>query len=137
MIQVIDIATETKRLSPIQNRGPHTTEVDVIAAFATLGQGDFPNTGVYLGSFDGDAGWERHVTGDELVQVIAGSAEFDIIVDGERHMHELTPGLLLIVPKGCWHRFRSPEGVTVLTATPRQDEAHTFIEDPRSMQTGN
>ena len=31
----------------------------------------------------GNAGWERHLNGDELVQVVAGSTEFDIIVEDD------------------------------------------------------
>jgi len=37
----------------------------------------------------------------------------------------------LIVPKGCWHRFRSADGVTLMTATPKGEEPHLFVDDPR------
>ena len=104
-----------------------------MAAFATLGIGDFIDCGVFLGSFDGNAGWERHLKGDELVQVVAGETEFDIIVADERSTLRLRAGHLVVVPQGCWHRFRSATGVTVLTATPRHDEEHTFVDDPRHM----
>ena len=42
----------------------------------------------------------------------------------------LAGGMLVVVPRGCWHRFQSQEGVTVLTMTPRPTE-HTVKEDPR------
>ncbi len=133
MIKAITISDRVAQLTPIRNRGPHTTEDDVMAAFATLGTGDFLDCGVFLGSFDGNAGWERHMKGDELVQIVAGSTRFDIIVDDDKQTLELEAGMLVVVPQGCWHRFRSDKGVTVLTATPQKDEQHTFVDDPRTM----
>ena len=131
MIRAITIDQAIRNVTPIANRGPHTTNDDVAAGFATLGNGDFLDAGIYLGTFNGDSGWERHLKGDELVQIVAGSTEFDIIVDDDKQTLELSAGMLVIVPRGCWHRFRSPQGVTVLTATPRSDEDHTFVDDPR------
>ena len=133
MITPINIDERIKGITALTNRSEHTTEDEVQAAFATLGVGDFRDAGVFLGSFDGNAGWERHLKGDELVQVLAGSAQFDIIADDDKQTFELTPGMLLVVPQGCWHRFRSEDGVTVLTATPRRDEQHTFVDVPRLM----
>ncbi len=133
MINPVKIDEEIARLVPLTNRGENTTEDDVVAAFAELGNGDFVDAGIFLGSFDGIAGWERHMKGEELVQVVAGSTEFDIIVDDVKTTLELSAGMLLVVPRGCWHRFRSEAGVTVLTATPRNDEEHMFVDDPRRM----
>ena len=133
MVKAIVLEKEIADITPIKNRGQHTTEEDVTAAFATLGIGDFRDTGVFLGSFDGNAGWERHMKGDELVHVIAGSTDFDIIEDDELQTLELSAGMLVVVPQACWHRFRSKDGVTVLTATPRKDEYHTFVDDPRTL----
>lgn len=133
MIQPKNVNSELKRITPLTNRGPHTREEDVEAAFAMLGVGDFHDAGVFLGSFDGNAGWERHLKGDELVQILAGSTQFDIIIDDDKQTLDLSEGMLMVVPQGCWHRFRSTSGVTVLTATPRHDEQHTFVDDPRDM----
>jgi mannose-6-phosphate isomerase-like protein (cupin superfamily) len=133
MIKPVIIDDRIKGLTVLANRGAHTTEEEVEAAFTTLGVGDFRDAGLFLGSFDGNAGWERHLKGDELVQIIAGSADFDIILEDEKHTLELGAGMLVVVPQGCWHRFRSADGVTVLTATPRSDEQHTFVDDPRRM----
>ena len=133
MIKAFKLDDEIAGLTPITNRGAHTTEDDVEAAFVELGSGDFIDAGIFLGSFDGSAGWERHMKGDELVQVVAGSTEFDIIIDDDKRTLELSAGMLVVVPRGCWHRFRSEQGVTVLTATPRMDEEHTHVDDPRNL----
>ncbi len=134
MIEPIKVADRMAALSPIRNRGEHTTEEEVMQAFATLGEGDFLDCGVFLGSFNGNAGWERHMKGDELVHVMAGATQFDIIVDDEKQTLDLEAGMLVVVPRACWHRFRSDDGVTVLTATPQNDETHTFVEDPRTTE---
>ena len=85
---------------------------------------------MYLGSFDG---WERHLKSDEMVHIVAGSTHFDIIIDDDKHTLELDAGMLIVVPQGCWHRFRSDDGVTVLATTPQNDEEHMIVDDPRSL----
>ena len=131
MVEIIDIKALTAHVKPIVNRGPHTTENEVEAAFASLGQGDFKDANIFFGSFDGCAGWEKHPAGEELVQIVNGATEFDIIVDDELKTLQLSSGNLIIVPKDSWHRFRSKAGVTVLTATPKGEEPHLFVDDPR------
>ena len=131
MVDIIDIKELTGHIKPIANRGPHTTEDEVFEAFRSLGVGDFKNADLYFGGFDGNAGWERHPAGDELVHVIAGATEFDIIVKDEIETLQLVAGNVVIVPEGCWHRFRSADGVTLMTATPKGEEPHLFVDDPR------
>ena len=133
MVNIIDTKALAGRLKSIVNRGPHTTESEVFEAFSSLGQGDFKDANIFFGKFDGNAGWERHPAGDELVHIIEGATDFDIIVEDELETHQLTCGNLVIVPKGCWHRFRSKDGVTVMTATPRGEEPHLFVDDPRDL----
>tara|TARA_Y100000588_G_scaffold380197_2_gene463690 strand:+ start:130 stop:531 length:402 start_codon:yes stop_codon:yes gene_type:complete len=133
MVQPIKINERIQKLTILKNRGAHTTESEVENAFATLGVGNFLDAAVFLGSFDGNAGWERHLKGDELVQIIAGETEFDIITNDVLQTLKLDSGSLMVVPQGCWHRFRSSQGVTVLTATPQKDEEHTFVDDPRNL----
>jgi mannose-6-phosphate isomerase-like protein (cupin superfamily) len=38
-------------------------------------------------------------------------------------------GMLAVVPRGRWHRFQAPDGVTLLTATPQPTD-HSTAEDP-------
>ena len=133
MIEAIRIDEQVAKLVPIKGRGPQTTKAEVSQAFSELGVGDFLDCAVYLGSFDGEAGWERHMKGDELVQVLSGSTAFDIIEGEELQTLELEPGMLVVVPRTCWHRFRSAGGVTLLTATPRNDEEHMHVDDPREL----
>ena len=133
MVEIININELSEHITPIENRGPHTTEAEVFKAFKSLGRGNFKDANVYFGGFDGNAGWERHPAGDELVHIIAGSTKFDIIVGDEIETLNLQAGNVVIVPKATWHRFRSKNGVTVMTATPKGEEPHMFVDDPRKL----
>jgi mannose-6-phosphate isomerase-like protein (cupin superfamily) len=44
----------------------------------------------------------------------------------------MTAGMLIVVPRGHWHRFHAPGLVTVLSATPQPTD-HTSAEDPRTV----
>ena len=46
--------------------------------------------------------------------------------------HHLAAGMLLVVPRGCWHQFVSDRGVKVMTATPQPTE-HLHVDDPRTV----
>ncbi|MBO88904.1 MAG: hypothetical protein CMP14_05240 [Rickettsiales bacterium] len=133
MIEVINIEDLVGQIKPIVNRGPHTTEDEVFEAFRSLGVGDFKNANLYFGGFDGNAGWERHLAGDELVHVIAGATNFEIILEEDIETLQLSAGNVVVVPKGCWHRFQSANGVTLMTATPKGEEPHLFVDDPRQV----
>ena len=42
--------------------------------------------------------------------------------------------MVAIVPQNTWHRFHSPDGVSLVTATPKPTEHLTVdIEDPRTL----
>ncbi len=98
------------------------------AAFAELGA--INNGRIFAGSYQGFTAWERHGNGDELVQVIDGMTEITILTDDGAETHELTAGSFIVVPQGLWHRFNTPDGVTVMTATPMPTD-HSNAEDPR------
>ncbi len=129
MLKTVDVNQELAGLKTLEGRGPDTTEEEAQASFAKFA--DFRDGGIFATSFSGSSGWERHPKGDELVHVLEGSTRFDIIIDDQIESHDLTAGSLLVVPKGCWHRFESENGVKVMTATP-QPTAHSHVDDPRT-----
>ena len=128
MTQAVDIAAALAGRPVLSGRTANTSEADAEAAFATLSP--FRDGGVFAGSFDGVSPWERHPNGDELVHILDGATTLTIIIDDEPRVFEMMGGMLVVVPQGCWHRFESPNGVTVLTMTPQPTE-HTSEEDPR------
>lgn len=133
MIELLDLRRDLDDLVLLEGRGAHTTEAEAQASFRKLA--DFRDGGLFAAHFSGSSGWERHLKGDEIVQILEGSTRFDIIVDDRIESHRLTAGALLVVPRGCWHRFTSEEGVKVMTATPQPTE-HLHVDDPRATEAG-
>ena len=105
----------------------------MVSGLAILGNGDFHDAAINLGTFNGDAGWERHSQGDEIVHIVAGETDNQLLANGERQTIHATAGDLLVVPQGTWHRLQSEKGVTVLAATPEGHEDHAFVDDPRTL----
>ena len=74
------------------------------------------------------------VEGQELVQIVDGSATLHIVTDDGPKSYAVTAGMTIIVPQATWHRFHSPEGVSLVTATPKPTEHLTVdVEDPRTL----
>jgi mannose-6-phosphate isomerase-like protein (cupin superfamily) len=68
--------------------------------------------------------WERHPTGDELVYLISGDAEFLMETDSGSSAVALQPGHATVVPTGAWHRavVRSPSRLLFVTPAPVHTE---------------
>ena len=49
--------------------------------------------------------WERHPGGDELVHILRGRARLELRTDAGTEDYELSSGMILVVPRGLWHRF--------------------------------
>ena len=127
MVKAIDIQQALSTTTPLKGRRPDTQGDEASKAFATLAP--FGEGAIFTGSFEGESPWERHNKGDEIVQILAGETELTILAGDEAHVLTLKAGMLTVVPQGCWHRFRAPKGVTVMTATPQPTDHQT--DDPR------
>lgn len=128
MLKATHIRNAIEGLPILKGRRPETPADAEDSVFAVLAETD--RTGVYAGSFDGESPWERHGNGDELVQVLNGSTRLSILTDEGRTDLDMTEGMVTIVPKGCWHKFIAPDGVTLMTMTPTPTD-HSTAEDPR------
>src|SRR3989449_2165526 len=134
MIRILDRKVEFAKLALLRGRTPQMTEVERkgTGAFATLAP--FRDGNVFSAKFAGDGAWERHPNGDELVQIVDGSATLHIMTDEGPTSYPVSAGMMVIVPQGTWHRFHSPEGVSLVTATPKPTEHLTVdVEDPRTL----
>ncbi len=127
MVEAVDIHKEIARRPFLHGRSA-ATESAAGEAFATLAA--FGNGAIFAGGFSGETPWERHINGDELVQILDGRTALTILTDSGPETLDMTAGMLAVVPQGAWHRFHAPDGVTVLTATPQPTD-HSFAEDPR------
>ena len=134
MVTILDLKAELTKLTLLRGRRPETTEVERKASggFATLAP--FRDGNIYSAKFAGDGAWERPPNGDELVQIVDGSATLHVMTDDGAKSYAVSAGMLVIVPQGTWHRFHSPEGVSLVTATPKPTEHLTVdVADPRAL----
>ncbi len=135
MITIVDLKAELGKLAMLRDRRPETLEAErrESGAFATLAP--FRDGNIFSAKFSGNGAWERHPNGDELVQIVDGATRLHIITDDGPQTHELTGGMLVVVPQGAWHRFEAPEGVCLITATPKPTEHLTVdVADPRTLE---
>jgi len=134
VITIVDVKAELAKLTTLRGRRPEMTEADRKGtnAFATLTP--FRDGNIFSAKFAGNGAWERHPNGDELVQIVEGATTLHIATDEGLQSHALSAGMLVIVPQGMWHRFEAPDGVCVMTATPKPTEHLTVdVEDPRTL----
>ena len=134
MITILDLKAEITKLTLLRGRTPQMTEVErrATGAFATLAP--FRDGNIFSAKFAGDGAWERHPNGDELVQIVDGSATLHIMTEDGPKSYAVSAGTMVIVPQGTWHRFHSPEGVSLVTATPKPTEHLTVdVDDPRTL----
>jgi mannose-6-phosphate isomerase-like protein (cupin superfamily) len=134
MTAILDLKATLAKMPTMQGRRPESTEAERKATGAFVTLAPYRDGNIYSAKFAGRAAWERHPNGDELVQIVDGSTTVDIIVDDKVETHQLSAGMTVVVPQGAWHRFHAPDGVSLVTATPRPTEHLTVdVEDPRTL----
>lgn len=131
---IIDLNAELARLTMFRGRTPQSTMADRKGSAARLAP--YRDGALTATKFAGKGHWERHLTGDELIHVLEGNATLEIVCDdGAPKSFELRAGMIAVNPQGAWHRFRSSEGVTLMTATPFPGETIELdVDDPRTAQ---
>ena len=80
--------------------------------------------------------WERHLTGDELIYILDGSATLEMVCDdGPPRSFALPVGTIAVIPQGAWHRFLYAEGATQIAVTPFPgDTIGRDVNDPREVE---
>ena len=133
MIPIVDLKAELAKLTMLRDRGPldgSEKKKDAIVSLAPYRDG-----WIFASKFAGDSGWERHRGGDEIVEVVDGTATLHLFTDAGPQSVSIGTGMMLIVPQGMWHRFDSTDGVTLITATPQPtDHPAIDVEDPRTLE---
>ena len=123
MLEPVDISAALAAITPCRGRTMNTSEAELDQAFAELAP--FDSGAVFTGTFSGSSAWECHTAGDELVHVLDGATTLIVVLDDGPVELAMTRGMVTVVPRGRWHRFEAPGGVTVLTATPHPTEHST------------
>jgi mannose-6-phosphate isomerase-like protein (cupin superfamily) len=132
MPTILDLNAEFAKLKMLQGRTPETPEAERKGAFARLAP--YRDSAINVAKFSGEGPWERHINGDEIVQVIDGTTTMHIMFEDGPQSFTLKAGMVVIVPQGNWHRFEAPDGVSLMTTTPQPTQHLTFaIDDPRTL----
>jgi mannose-6-phosphate isomerase-like protein (cupin superfamily) len=133
MTTVIDLNTELAKLKMRQGRKPQTTRAERTGSSAQVAP--YRDGAIFTTKFSGEGGWERHRNGDELVHILDGTTTLYLMTAEGPQTLALRSGMIAIVPQGVWHRFNSPEGVTLMTATPQPtDHPPVHVDDPRTLE---
>ena len=132
MLTIMDLNAEFAKLTMLRGRTPETPAAERENAFARLAP--YRDSAINVAKFSGEGPWERHPNGDEIVQIVEGSTTLHIMTADGPQSFALKAGMVAIVPQNTWHRFHSPGGVSLMTATPKPTEHLTVdIEDPRTL----
>ena len=129
---IIDLNAEVAKLTMFR-RTPQSTAAERKGSVANLAT---YRDGLLLAiKASGKDHWERHLTGDELVQILDGSAVLEIVCDdGPPQSFELHAGMVAVIPRGAWHRLLSSEGATQMAVTPFPGETlEVDVDDPRAV----
>jgi len=126
---IIDLNAELAKLTIFRGLTPRTTRAERQGSATLLGP--YRDGILFAGKNSGTSHWEDHAE-DELVHVLDGTKILDIVCDdGPPKSFELRAGMMAVVPKGTWHRFRSAEGGTTWSATLPGDHIELDVDDPR------
>jgi mannose-6-phosphate isomerase-like protein (cupin superfamily) len=131
MPSIIDLSAELAKLTMFR-RTPKSTREETKGSVARLAT---YRDGLLLAiKSSGTDHWERHLTGDELVHILAGAATLEIVCEEGPQSFALRAGMLAVIPQGGWHRLLSSEGATQMTATPFPgDHIELDVDDPRTV----
>lgn len=100
--------------------------------FLSLSGFNSGETGAFWSNAGGPSPWEMHPECDELLHIIDGKIELEILPEGSGDgvTYTLTSGTFIVVPKGCWHRQNILERTKEYYVTPGPT-LHSSSDDPR------
>jgi mannose-6-phosphate isomerase-like protein (cupin superfamily) len=130
---IVDVNAELAKLTMFRGRTPRSTMADRQGSAARLA----PYRDGFLSAtkFAGTGHWESHLTGDELIYIVDGTATLEMAGDDGLQSFTLGAGMIAVNPRGVWHRFSSADGVTLLAVTPSSSEVIELdVDDPRQVE---
>jgi quercetin dioxygenase-like cupin family protein len=133
MLTIIDLNAEAAKLTMFRGQTPQTTRAERKGSATQLAR--YRDGLLLLGKSAGTGHWETHPE-DELVYVLDGAATLDIVQEDGPQSFALSAGMIAIVPPGVWHRFRSADGKTTMSAVIPGDHIDLDVDDPRTSTPG-
>ena len=129
---IIDLNAELAKLTMFRGRTPQSTMADRKGSGARLAS--YRDGALTITKFAGKGHWESHLTGDELIHILDGTATLEIMGEDGPQSFALRAGMIAVIPQGAWHRLHSSEGATQMTATPFPGEhIELDVDDPRTI----
>ena len=130
---IIDLNAELAKLTMFRGRTPQSTMADRKGSGGRLAP--YRDGALFTTKFAGKGHWESHLTGDELIHILDGTATLEIVGDDGPQPFGLRAGMIAVIPQRAWHRFHSSEGVTLMTATPSPREVIDLdVDYPRTVE---
>src|SRR5436853_6504840 len=97
VLTIIDLKAELAKLKMLRGRTPKTPAAEREGAFARLAP--YRDGAIFTAKFAGQAAWERHPNGDEIVQIVEGATTLHIMTADGPQMLQLKAGMVAIVPQ--------------------------------------
>lgn len=129
MLTITDLNAEFAKLHMLRGRTPQTTAAERAESHALARLMPYRDGTIFIAKFAGSGVWERHPSGDEIVQIIDGTTTLHVASGGQSEAFTLRAGALVVIPQGAWHRFELADGVSLMTATPQPSE-FSNVDDP-------
>jgi mannose-6-phosphate isomerase-like protein (cupin superfamily) len=126
---IIDLNAEAAKLTMFRGETAQTTRAERKGSTAQLPR--YRDGLLLLGKSTGTSHWETHPE-DELVHVLDGAATLDIVQENGPRSFALGARMIAIVPRGAWHRFRSTDGKTTVSAVIPGENINLDVDDPRA-----
>jgi quercetin dioxygenase-like cupin family protein len=128
---IVDLNAELAKLTMFRGLTPQTTFAERRGSGVVMAP---CRDGILFASkVAGTTHWEDHPQ-DEMVHVLDGAKTLDIVCDDGPKSFSLRAGMIVVVPKGAWHRFRCPEGGAAWSLTFPGDHVELDVDDPRTAE---
>ncbi|MFO6418899.1 cupin domain-containing protein [Hylemonella sp. W303a] len=73
--------------------------------------------------------WEIHPTGDEVIFLMSGVVDLELLEANGPRRTRLSAGCGVIVPAGVWHRFRQEQPGKMVAMTPCEGTRLSLIPE--------
>ena len=93
--------------------------------------GSFDDASIGIGRYvPGASPWERHNNGDELLLVMDGSVQIEVLDGDSSSRTTLKEGALFVVPRGHWHQLVAEAPVHIFYLSPSEAGVERTREHP-------
>ena len=101
--------------------------------FLDLAGFDGGGAGAFWSEPGGTSPWEMHPDCDELLQILEGEIEVEVLPPGADpgSVVRVPAGSFVVIPRGCWHRQTILQRTREFYLTPGPT-LHSGAEDPRA-----